>query len=344
MHVFVVVLMLSVLCASSLVPRNTELGPAADVAAASALQKPVIVARVIPSTETAADNPQLSLVMPTANGAQVNGQTPLPAAVKPAPEIKTYIVEEGDNPYDLALTFNISEETLLDANGLNADSILQIGQKLLVPPTSGVVITTQDGDTVQALADQYKIAPEAILSANHLATEAKLLLAGEPLVLPGVAPAVQIPAPAPTAVPVIKPLTQVARAAAPVAVAPAPAPALNTHVAVRSSSVNMFPWGQCTWWAAQQRPDIGGSVYGNAASWLYSARAAGLSTGYLPRVGAVVVYQPGAQGAAWTGHVAYVTSVSSNGINFTISEMNFPYWGRVTTRGSWTGPGVSFIY
>ena len=42
--------------------------------------------------------------------------------------------------------------------------------------------------------------------------------------------------------------------------------------------------------------------------------------------------------------MAYVTSVSPNGVNFTISEMNFPYWGRVTTRSSWTGPGVSFIY
>ena len=90
--------------------------------------------------------------------------------------------------------------------------------------------------------------------------------------------------------------------------------------------------------------DIGGRVTGNAASWLYSARAAGLPTGSVPRVGAVVVYQPGVQGADWPGHVAYVTSVAGDGVHFTVSQMNFPIWGAVTYRGSWTGRGVGFIY
>jgi len=39
-----------------------------------------------------------------------------------------------------------------------------------------------------------------------------------------------------------------------------------------------------------------------------------------------------------------VTSVAGDGVRFTISEMNFPYWGSVTRRASWTGPGVGFIY
>ncbi|HLY63888.1 MAG TPA: CHAP domain-containing protein, partial [Chloroflexota bacterium] len=121
-------------------------------------------------------------------------------------------------------------------------------------------------------------------------------------------------------------------------------PLVNTRPASHPISSNYFPWGQCTYWAAQERPDIGSRVIGNAASWIYSARAAGLATGSVPRVGAVVVYQPGAQGAAWTGHVAYVTSVAGDGVHFTISEMNFPYWGRVTSRASWAGGGVGFIY
>jgi len=127
-------------------------------------------------------------------------------------------------------------------------------------------------------------------------------------------------------------------------VAAVPAPPPNTRPAIHPISSNYFPWGQCTYWAAQERPDIGSRVIGNAASWIYSARAAGLATGSVPRVGAVVVYQPGAQGAAWTGHVAYVTSVAGDGVHFTISEMNFPYWGRVTSRASWAGGGVGFIY
>jgi hypothetical protein len=39
-----------------------------------------------------------------------------------------------------------------------------------------------------------------------------------------------------------------------------------------------------------------------------------------------------------------VTSVAGDGVHFTISEMNFPYWGAVTRRSSWSGPGVGFIY
>ena len=74
------------------------------------------------------------------------------------------------------------------------------------------------------------------------------------------------------------------------------------------------------------------------------ARNAGLATGYQPKAGAIVVYQPGAQGAGWVGHVAYVTSVSADGYHFTVTEMNFPWLGVVTSRSSVAGPGVGFIY
>lgn len=106
---------------------------------------------------------------------------------------------------------------------------------------------------------------------------------------------------------------------------------------------NPFPYGQCTWWAANMRPDLVGSVWGNAWHWIYEARWSGWSEGYVARRGAVVVFQPGADGAGWYGHVAYVTAVGNNGW-FQVSEMNFPWWGRVTYRWVHTGWGVSFIY
>jgi len=107
---------------------------------------------------------------------------------------------------------------------------------------------------------------------------------------------------------------------------------------------NHFYWGQCTWWAANVRPDIGSKIWGNAAQWAWVARADGFKTGSKPAAGAIVVYQPGAQGAWWAGHVARVLSVSPDGYHFTVDEMNYPIPGVVTHRLSHAGAGVSFIY
>ena len=119
---------------------------------------------------------------------------------------------------------------------------------------------------------------------------------------------------------------------------------LQAGTAAAAAPVNRFYWGQCTWWAANERPDIGAAVSGNAANWTWAAQQAGLKTGTLPAPGAIVVYQPGVQGAWYSGHVAHVLSVSPDGVDFTVDEMNFPVAGRVTSRMSHIGPGVTFIY
>jgi surface antigen len=114
--------------------------------------------------------------------------------------------------------------------------------------------------------------------------------------------------------------------------------------AAAATPMNRFYWGQCTWWAANVRPDIGAAVSGNAANWTGAAQRAGLNTGTVPAQGAIVVYQPGVQGAWYAGHVARVLAVSPDNATFTVDEMNFPIAGRVTSRTSHVGPGVTFIY
>ena len=109
------------------------------------------------------------------------------------------------------------------------------------------------------------------------------------------------------------------------------------------AEASFFPWGQCTWWAANMRPDIGYRVSGNAWYWGASAANAGFAVNGYPTVGSIAVFQPGVQGAWGLGHVAYVTSVGSNGW-FQVSEMDFPYLGKVTYRWAHTGWGVTFIH
>jgi N-acetylmuramoyl-L-alanine amidase len=119
---------------------------------------------------------------------------------------------------------------------------------------------------------------------------------------------------------------------------------MQVGTAAAAAPSNHFYWGQCTWWAANARPDIGAVVSGNAANWPAAAQRAGFKTGGLPEDGAIVIYQPGVQGAWSAGHAAHVLSVSPDEQTFTVDEMNFPVAGRVTQRASHVGPGVSFIY
>lgn len=103
-----------------------------------------------------------------------------------------------------------------------------------------------------------------------------------------------------------------------------------------------FPYGVCTWWAAQERPDLVGAVWGDAFDWPREARRAGRPVTTQPTPGAIAVFQPGVQGAGALGHVAYVTAVGRNGW-FQVSHTHWPLAGVVTYRWFQSGPGVRFL-
>jgi len=89
------------------------------------------------------------------------------------------------------------------------------------------------------------------------------------------------------------------------------------------SSVNGYPYGYCTYYVATRR--YVPSSWGNARSWLSSAKRAGYSTGSEPVVGAIVQTNE-----SYWGHVAIVTDVDDDTI--TIAEMNAVGWGKVSRR------------
>lgn len=88
---------------------------------------------------------------------------------------------------------------------------------------------------------------------------------------------------------------------------------------------NTYPYGQCTWWAYKRRSELGlptGSRFGNAKDWTVNATKLGYWVDGTPRVGDVIVFQPGQLGADATyGHVGVVEKVHDNG-SITISESN----------------------
>jgi surface antigen len=111
---------------------------------------------------------------------------------------------------------------------------------------------------------------------------------------------------------------------------------------------NPFPFGQCVWWADQRYYQLHGifvpwRTNAMAANWVNRAREFGWHVSGIPKVGSIMVLQPGVQGAYSAGHVAVVEQLLSSG-SVIASSMN---WGSnptmVTDSTFHLGPGVAFI-
>ena len=111
---------------------------------------------------------------------------------------------------------------------------------------------------------------------------------------------------------------------------------------------NFFPYGQCTWYAAQRYYQMHG-IYvpwtTQSDAWQWTARASQFHwrVSSTPTVGAIVDLQPWVQGAYGLGHVAVVEQILSNG-DIIASNMNwgYYYWKVVDVEFS-PGPGVTFL-
>ncbi len=97
--------------------------------------------------------------------------------------LQTYAVRSGDTLTGIAHHFGLSMMTLWWANHLQAKDQLHIGQKLVIPPVDGLVITVKAGDTLDAIAAATGIAADAIFSYNGL-TDRTLVL-GQTIIIPG---------------------------------------------------------------------------------------------------------------------------------------------------------------
>lgn len=111
---------------------------------------------------------------------------------------------------------------------------------------------------------------------------------------------------------------------------------------------NLFPYGQCTWWANQRYFQLHG-VYVpwtiNADAWEWTARAHdfGWQVSTSPQVGDIIDLQPWVQGAYGLGHVAVVERILANG-HVIASNMNWgATLGKVVDVEFSPGAGVTFI-
>ncbi len=103
-------------------------------------------------------------------------------------EIVEYIVQPGDTLSLISEKFGISIETILWANDLNKNSVIQPGQKLIILPVSGVIYYVKKDDILIEIAKTYKAETSEIISFNELSSEGDIYI-GDILIIPnGVKP------------------------------------------------------------------------------------------------------------------------------------------------------------
>jgi N-acetylmuramoyl-L-alanine amidase len=272
---------------------------------------------VTPQVDSSAKTLNAQVSLPTSDDGTLATPNVVNTSGATARGITTYSVQPGDTLQSIATNFDITSDTIIWANGLNANSSLTPGQQLTILPVSGVQYVVQAGDTAQSVASHFQANPDQILAFNNATGD---LTPGQTIVVPdGVMPQA---------------------ASTPSVAAAIPAGTANNQINITtgllhptSTGPDTYAVGYCTWWVAKLRPVP--NWWGNAIDWYANAQISGYSVGSVPRPGAIAW-----SGVGYYGHVAYVESVS--GSNVTVSEMNWNGgWDRQDFR---TAPASSFRY
>ena len=125
-----------------------------------------------------------------------------------APETVEHVVQPGETLLSLALEYQVPMAAIQLQNELGAETGLQAGQVLEVPPSAGwegassfwVVHLVPEGATLSGIAATYSLDLAALRLANDVAA-GDLLRVGQPLILPLEMPAEVARVPDPTPVP-----------------------------------------------------------------------------------------------------------------------------------------------
>jgi LysM repeat protein len=231
---------------------------------------------------------------------------PLAAPISHTPF--SYTVAAGENLKVIAAKFHVTISQIRWSNtDLISSEVVATGDRLVIPPVRGIVVTTKAGDTLGTLATKYKSDAQTILDFNRLRTTK--LGAGKLLVIPGGVGGAFPPPPA-----VVQPLIQTGN------------PLFRSVIlgcCLGPYPGTGFPVGWCTWYVATKRNV---TWRGDAGFWYQNAAAAGYHVGKTPRVGAIMVTWE-----SYLGHVAYVESVNPDG-SWVVSEMNFVAFDVISQR------------
>jgi murein DD-endopeptidase MepM/ murein hydrolase activator NlpD len=111
--------------------------------------------------------------------------------------ISTYVVQPGDTLSSIAQLFNVSTGTILSANDLSRNAVLQPGEQLVILPITSIPYTVKKGDTVESIANEFNADATEIESYNNI--DDSNIAAGMQILVPNGEAEASISAPVSTA-------------------------------------------------------------------------------------------------------------------------------------------------
>lgn len=232
-----------------------------------------------------------------------------------------------------SVIFSLAQQTAYaeDLNkqlALDTTQILKVIEKPAAPtpePTTVEHVVAAE-ENLEKIANKYSTTWQRLFAKNTQVSDPNLIKPGDKLIIPSsseqLAERVFVPTPAATPAPTSPEQPNTSKQQ------PKKNPAKIQSRG--SSSGNTYYAGYCTYYAKQRRPDLPNNL-GNADTWVSRARAQGIPTGSVPKVGAI-----GQLGM----HVVYVERINGDG-TILISEMNWVGRGIVSQR---TVPANSHMY
>jgi surface antigen len=242
----------------------------------------------------------------------------------------TYIAIGGEQLASIAAYYGLSEGQVAAYNHLTHSRRIYTNQRICVP-SNVLEEANGTGEVATFFLPQRLTAPVALVRNMGMAD-------GEKRIQPA-APAFQ---------PVPRPKSQISVAQLLHRNGFGFQARSRSIIGVPAGVSNAYPFGQCTWWAAQRYYQLH-NVYipwalnANAGQWVDRAREFGWHVSSVPTLGSVIVLQGGVEGAGFIGHVGVVEQVVGNS-GVIASSMNWGNRPGMVTNSSFSeGPGVTFL-
>ena len=93
-------------------------------------------------------------------------------------------VREDETLWKLTQVYQVDAAAIAASNNISANTELQHGMKLVIPPVNGLVHKVKSGDTLEAISSYYNVPKNEIIKFTSLAS-GDFLAIDQPLVIPG---------------------------------------------------------------------------------------------------------------------------------------------------------------